>query len=248
MNEWMNEFLPPLLWGSFSLVSLFSLSLSLSLPFSFSLGSFISAHDSANPAPRKKDSLLSPRSSQGYWFLLILLSFILHVHVSLKTCLHLFLLLPLWPSILSPLLSGFSFLPTTIPLRTTLSKVTSILHLLSQYLLSVYCIWGKAARAWKKSFTSCSPLGAQESINKTSHRKCDKEYWKKAINSLWEWQWSFSCLASPQSGREHFLLLYNPTGKPGGPGKLYLHQQACLIISCFLVSVSRSFYILFHGL
>lgn len=163
-------------------------------------------------------------------------------------CLHLFLLRPPWPSILSPLLSGFSFLPMTIPLRTTLSKVTSILPLLSQYLLSVYCIWGKATTAWKKSFMSCSHLGAQGSTNKTSHRKCDKEYWKKPITSLWERQWSFSGLASPQSGREHFLLLYNPTGKPGGPGKLYLHQQSCLIISCLFVSVSRSFYILFHGL
>ena len=75
MNKWMGNFLLPLLWGSFSLVSL------CPLPISVSPGSFLSAHDSHNPVPWKKRFSLVPRSSWGYWFLLIPLSFILYVHV-----------------------------------------------------------------------------------------------------------------------------------------------------------------------
>ena len=41
-------------------------------------------------------------------------------------------------------------------------------------------------------------------------------------------------------------IAVQPHRKPGGPGKLYLHQPASLITSHFLVSVSRSLYILFY--
>lgn len=122
----------------------------------------------------KKDFSHVPRSSWGYWFFFDSSLFHSLHSCSLKMCLHLFLLLP--PIIQSWALCHLAFFPpTTIPVGTIPSKVTSIIHLLNQYLLSVRCMWGKAARAWKKSFMSCSPLATQEDTNKTCQEKWNKE-------------------------------------------------------------------------
>ena len=74
MNKWMDNFLLPLLWGFFSLVSVSSLCLSL-LDLSFQHTIFIIL------SLEKKDFSLVPRSSWGYWFFLIPPSFILYIHV-----------------------------------------------------------------------------------------------------------------------------------------------------------------------
>lgn len=130
---------------------------------------------------------------------------------SSKTCLHLFLLLPLWPSVLSPLSPGFSFPPTTIPVGTIPSKVTPIIHLLNQYLLSVFCMRGKAARAWKKSWA----------VHLLQFRKTQiKQVRGSEMRNVREGQKFLVRVtgAGPESGRWPLLLLNNPIGSLGDLG------------------------------
>lgn len=148
----MDNFLLPLLWGFFSCISVSSpLLFSLDLSFQHMIFIILSLE--------KKIFLMSLdlHGVTDSWFLLF---HSLH-SCSLKMCCTCFF--SFLPDHQSWALCHLAFLSThNHSCGDYSSKVTSIIHLLNQYLLSVRCMWGKAARAWKKSFMSCSPLATQE--------------------------------------------------------------------------------------
>lgn len=133
MNEWI---LATLMLGLRLL--LFSFSLSLSFSLSCSPSPHFGLHMILLIFPLEKTILSCPRSLVGLWVFWFL-SFLLHIRVPLKMGLRLLLLLPLWPSTLSPLWSGFSFPPAAIPLRTPFLRSQPIPGSVNIYWVSTLC-------------------------------------------------------------------------------------------------------------
>ena len=216
MNEWINEWAISYYpyYGALSPLYLCVLSPSLSLPDLSSQHIILIIL-----FLEKRDFLLSldPHGvTDSFWFL----SLSFFTFMFFKDVFTLVSSPSSRPSVLSPLSPGFSFPPTTIPVGTIPSKVTPIIHLLNQYLLSVFCMRAKAARAWKKSWA----------VHLLQFRKTQiKQIRGSEMRNVREGQKFLVRVtgAGPESGRWPLLLLNNPIGSLGGLGTCtYLRRLA----------------------
>ena len=121
------------------------------------------------------------------------------------------------------------------------------IHLINQYLLSVYWMWGKAARAWKKSLMSFSPLGSSERHKWDKSSQCDEEYERRALNPCERESTEF--LTHGESS------LWQVCSLPGTPKGTLEGLETCTYISrlswlppAFLSLSPQVFTIFFHRL